>query len=305
LITIQTEIEISAPIEICFDAARDIERHTKTVWKHTKEKAIISDTGNLLELNHFVTFEATHFFIRQKLISKIVEYNRPYRFVDEMQKGVFKSLKHIHEFNYSNGKTVMTDTLIFEAPLGILGRVVEEIILKNYMRKFLEARNAQLKKGIENNMITIRNAREIPDQKDRVIEYFWSKWGGKSNYLFYKDCIERSLDTDSDLPRFFVALQGEEIIGSYAILRSDLNSRQDLFPWLACLFVEKKYRGQNLGIVLQNHAKQYMKTLGYEKLYLCTEIDGYYEKNEWVEIGTGYSIGDDQYKIYEACLTSQ
>jgi len=152
LITIQTEIEISAPIEICFDAARDIERHTETVWKHTNEKAIVNGDGNLLELNHIVTFEATHFFIRQRLISKIVEYSRPYRFVDEMQKGAFKSLKHIHEFNYSNGKTVMTDTLIFEAPLGILGRVVEKIILKNYMKKFLEARNTQLKKWIESNV---------------------------------------------------------------------------------------------------------------------------------------------------------
>src|SRR5690606_29389271 len=114
-------------------------------------------------------------------------------------------------------------------------------------------------------------------QKEKVIDYFWSKWGGKSNYLFYKDCIERSIDTENDLPRFFVALQEDEIIGSYAILRSDLNSRQDLSPWFACLYVEEKCRGKNLGTALQNHAKQYMKALGYEKLYLCTEIEGYYE----------------------------
>jgi len=117
--------------------------------------------------------------------------------------------------------------------------------------------------------------------------------------MFYKDCIERSIDTNNDLPRFFVVLQDDEIIGSYAILRSDLNSRQDLFPWFACLYVEDEFRGKNIGSMLQNHAKQYIKTLGYEKLYLCTELSDYYEKNNWNEIGIGYSIGDDKYKIYE------
>lgn len=148
-------------------------------------------------------------------------------------------------------------------------------------------------------MITIYNAREIDEQKEKIIEYFWSKWGNVNNYMFYKDCIERSIDTDSDLPRFFVAKQDKETIGSYAILRSDLNSRQDLFPWFACLYVEEKYRRKNIGVLLQNHAKKYLKTIGYEKLYLCTELDDYYEKNNWSNVGVGYSIGDDKYKIYE------
>ena len=40
MITITTEIEINAPIQTCFDYARDIDVHTRTVWIHTKEKAV-------------------------------------------------------------------------------------------------------------------------------------------------------------------------------------------------------------------------------------------------------------------------
>jgi hypothetical protein len=36
---VEIEIFIQASIEKCFDAARDIDLHTKTVWKHTHEEA--------------------------------------------------------------------------------------------------------------------------------------------------------------------------------------------------------------------------------------------------------------------------
>lgn len=145
MITVKTRMEISAPIQHCFDLARDIDIHTKTVWKHTKEKAIRGVTAGPIGLGQTVTFEATHLFVRQRLTSKITEYREPYLFVDEMQKGAFKSLRHIHEFEALEGGTLMTDTLHFEAPFGIIGQAVEKLVLKKYMRNFLEHRNHQLK----------------------------------------------------------------------------------------------------------------------------------------------------------------
>lgn len=95
MIVVKTEIIIDSPIELCFDLARDIEIHRKTVWKHTREQAIEGVTTGKIGLNDFVTFQATHFGIRQKLT---LEYERLYKFVDQMMKGAFKSMKHIHEF---------------------------------------------------------------------------------------------------------------------------------------------------------------------------------------------------------------
>jgi hypothetical protein len=40
LIKVFTKIEIHAPIEVCFDLARNIDVHTETVSKHTRERAI-------------------------------------------------------------------------------------------------------------------------------------------------------------------------------------------------------------------------------------------------------------------------
>lgn len=149
MVEITTSIVIMAPIERCFDLARDIDIHTKTVWKHTREKAVAGVTSGCIAAGELVTFEATHFGIRQRLTSKITDFNAPYLFVDETQKGAFKSLRHVHHFEKHGEGTRMTDTLRFEAPFGLLGWAIERLVLKTYMTKFLEHRNVQLKRLAE------------------------------------------------------------------------------------------------------------------------------------------------------------
>jgi GNAT superfamily N-acetyltransferase len=154
-------------------------------------------------------------------------------------------------------------------------------------------------------MIHIFDVREKPDIVKTAIEFFWTQWGSNSNFNFYRDCIERSCDTQSDIPRFYIALEDNQIIGSYALLRSDLNSRQDLFPWFACLYVDPEHRGKNIGGQLQNHALNQVRQKGYENLYLCTDLTDYYEKNNWRFIGKGYSIDDHETNIYEYQITNE
>jgi ligand-binding SRPBCC domain-containing protein len=103
--------------------ARDINIHSQTV-KHTKERAIARGTAGKIALGEAVTFEAIHFGIRQKLTSKIVEFESPYIFVDEMQKGAFKHMKHIHKFEEKEKGTLMTDILEFSSPFGIIGKAL-------------------------------------------------------------------------------------------------------------------------------------------------------------------------------------
>ncbi|WP_331436822.1 SRPBCC family protein [Gordoniibacillus kamchatkensis] len=145
----QTQIDIAAPIELCFDLARDIDIHSATVWKHTREKAVAGVTSGLILAGETVTFEATHFLVRQRLTSEIVQMERPYVFVDRMLRGAFKSMQHTHEFQAVGGVTRMTDTLQFAAPFGLLGLAAERLVLAKYMRRFVEDRNRALKRIAE------------------------------------------------------------------------------------------------------------------------------------------------------------
>ena len=146
--TIVVDTRIAAPIELCFDLARDVEAHLKTS-SSTGERAVGGRTSGLLDLGDVVTFEAVHFGIRQRLTSKIVEFDRPSRFVDEMVNGAFVSLRHVHEFVVDGQSVVMRDTLTWRSPLGVLGVVADALFVKRHMRAFMVEKQSQLKQYAE------------------------------------------------------------------------------------------------------------------------------------------------------------
>ncbi|NMH28247.1 SRPBCC family protein [Flavobacterium sp. SE-s28] len=147
-----TKIELStaidAPLERCFDLARNVDFHKLSV-ANTNEEAVAGRTSGLCELGDRITWEATHFGIRQRLSVEITKFEKPYFFEDTMTKGAFKSMRHEHHFSFENGLTVMKDEFYFEAPFGIIGKIFNALILKKYMMTFLLQRNALLKELAE------------------------------------------------------------------------------------------------------------------------------------------------------------
>jgi ligand-binding SRPBCC domain-containing protein len=139
---------IHASIEVCFDLSRSIDLHVEST-KQTNEKAIDGRTSGLIEEGEFVTWEATHFFVRQRLSTKIVEMKKPTYFKDVMTKGAFKAMEHEHHFNVLNDDTEMVDRFYYQVPFGSIGRIVDYFILKKYMTQLLVTRNEMIKKVAE------------------------------------------------------------------------------------------------------------------------------------------------------------
>jgi|SRR3954465_12342153 len=146
--TIELKTEIKSDIETCFDLARSIDFH-KISTAHTNEKAIAGRTSGLINLNESVTWQATHFGIRQKLTSKITSFERPFHFRDEQLKGAFKFIMHDHYFEEQNGKTIMKDVFSFQSPLGMFGQLFDKLVLTEYLKKILVERNSLIKEYAE------------------------------------------------------------------------------------------------------------------------------------------------------------
>ncbi|UAL47611.1 GNAT family N-acetyltransferase [Sutcliffiella horikoshii] len=145
--------------------------------------------------------------------------------------------------------------------------------------------------------------REKGQLLDKAIQVFWQQWGSEENFKFYEDAILQSATTSSDIPRFYVAVEEGEIIGTYAILRNDINSRQDLCPWLACLYVAEEHRGKGIGAKLLEHGLSVAAEKGYENLYLTTDLENYYERYGWKNSGIAYGPGGGSIKLYEKGTT--
>lgn len=136
---------IHADINTCFDLSRSIDLHTLSTAK-TKEKAIAGKTSGLIGMNESVTWQATHFCIRQQFTSKITAYNRPFHFRDEQQKGPFRLFVHDHFFSKAdNGATLMKDILRFQSPAWLLGNLVDRLVLTGYLKQFLAERNDMIR----------------------------------------------------------------------------------------------------------------------------------------------------------------
>ena len=143
------ETWIAAPRQRCFDAARDLDLHV-TSLSYTNEQAVSGRTSGLIELGEEVTWRARHFGVYQHFTSKITAFEPPGYFQDTMQRGAFKSFVHDHFFSAGvEGGTTMKDVLEFSAPLGVIGRITEKLVLRAYLERLLAARAAVIKNAVE------------------------------------------------------------------------------------------------------------------------------------------------------------
>lgn len=115
----------------------------------SKERAVAGVMSGQMGHGDTVTWSARHFGIRFYLTSKVTEFTRPTRFVDEQTSGPFKHWWHEHEFIADGNGTWMIDRIEFSAPFGVLGRIGEKLVLNRYMEKLIRQRNQWLKRELE------------------------------------------------------------------------------------------------------------------------------------------------------------
>ncbi|SJM66126.1 SRPBCC family protein [Gulosibacter sp. 10] len=146
--TLLLETRVMAPIDRCFALSLSIDAHTGSM-EASGERAVAGVTSGEIGPGETVTWRARHFGLPFRLTSVISEYERPTRFVDEQVRGPFARWWHEHRFVPDGDATVMIDRIEFAAPLGVLGRLVERMVLTSYMERLILQRNRWLKRALE------------------------------------------------------------------------------------------------------------------------------------------------------------
>ena len=147
---IKLETKINAPVERVFDLTRCIDLHKDSMSKYD-EKAIAGVMTGLINMNETVTWEATHFGIKQNLTSKITAFERPHHFRDSMVTGAFKRFDHDHFFEASGGQILVKDVFDYDSPLGILGWIADALFVEKHLREMLKERNQIIKSIAESD----------------------------------------------------------------------------------------------------------------------------------------------------------
>lgn len=156
-----------------------------------------------------------------------------------------------------------------------------------------------MKKNILKKIVIAHLADEL-QHLEEVSEWIWKEWSGKNGATLENEIYRSKHSLCKDrVPQMYIAKLDDKPVGVVSIWNNDLRSRQDLLPWLACLYVKEEYRGNGIGTILQKKAIEVVKELGYERLYLITNHENLYEKLEWKFLETAYYSKSEFVKIYE------
>lgn len=96
------------------------------------------------------------------------------------------------------------------------------------------------------------------------------------------------------IPATWVALTGEQVVGTVSLDPHDMTTRPEFSPWLAAVYVAPQFRGQGIGSRLVQTAMQEAGALGLSHLYLFTpDKMNFYERLGWQSIEVTHYRGLD------------
>lgn len=134
---------IAAPRETVFSLALDPGLHLRSMARYG-ETMVEAPAGGVFTEGSTVTWRARHFGIPFRLRTIVYDVDPPRGFRDRQLSGPFGAFRHEHVFEEHSRGTLLRDTIVFRSPLGPIGRLVDRLFMREYMRRLIEERNEHL-----------------------------------------------------------------------------------------------------------------------------------------------------------------
>lgn len=125
-----------------FADAHNLERITPP-WLNFKILAVDSDAVS----------EGTMIRYRLKLHglpihwkTEIRKWRAPHRFVDVQRRGPYRLWHHTHVFEEHGGRTKMIDVVRYRLPLGVLGKLVNALMVRRDVERIFDYRRGEIER---------------------------------------------------------------------------------------------------------------------------------------------------------------
>ncbi len=140
--------DITAAADVCFDLSRSIDLHLESMAA-SGERAVAGVTSGLISAGEHVTWEARHLGRRWTVTSRIIDFDRPRRFVDQMDAGgPFRRFRHEHRFEPTDTGTRVTDVVDFRTRAGPFTPLAD-LAAGAYLKRLVTLRNATIRSRAE------------------------------------------------------------------------------------------------------------------------------------------------------------
>ena len=146
------------------------------------------------------------------------------------------------------------------------------------------------------NIIDIKKYRTYLEEYCKLCCLEWGKPKTENEMNDYiQDKIKKILKEDKVIS-ILGLVNNNILIGFISLFKYDGDERSDLTPWYATMYVKKDYRCKGYSKILNNAILEEAEKLGYNKVYLKSDLNNYYEKFGAVYIET-LNNGENLYYI--------
>lgn len=102
----------------------------------------------------------------------------------------------------------------------------------------------------------------------------------------------------SDWESVFAALEDDKIVGYCTFLKEDYYPDHRYSPWISTIFVDPAHRGRRVSQRMIETAMAYAKTQKFTRVYIPSDMVGFYEKYGFVRIDELTNYGGDVDQIF-------
>ncbi len=97
----------------------------------------------------------------------------------------------------------------------------------------------------------------------------------------------------SEWEAFFIAIDNDNIIGYCSFLKEDYYPENRYFPWISSIFVDESARGRRVSHKMIETVIAYAKENNFSKVYIPSDMIGFYEKCGFTPIDSLKNYGGD------------
>lgn len=118
-----------------------------------------------------------------------------------------------------------------------------------------------------------------PEIKEMAAQWFHNKWDIPLKE--YTKSMEDCLNKKGKFPQWYMAMEGNRIIGGLGVIENDFHDRKDLTPNVCAVYTEEDKRCNGVAGALLNYVCDDLKKKGIDILYLVTDHTSFYERYGW------------------------
>ena len=127
-------------------------------------------------------------------------------------------------------------------------------------------------------IIDIKNNDKYLDEYIELCSVEWGSPKTKEQMQLYIENKKKRIHTEGKAISILGLIEENILIGFISLFKYDGDERKDLTPWYATMYVKKEYRGLGYSKLLNDAILNKARLLGYNVVYLKTNLENYYEK---------------------------